>query len=558
MSLIYFLLRSSWVLLALAVLTGCLSGASSAGLIALINGTLSSSASLKASVIWSFAGLCLLLVMGSFASQVLLIHLSQGAVFDLRLFLSRRILASPLRRLEEVGAHRLLATLAEDIESVSSALMLIPTFCLNAATVAGCLVYLGWLSWITFLIILGFIIFGIFSYQLLSVKAVRSMRRARREEDNLFNRFQAITAGTKELKLHRQRRQAFLAEELQPTANAFRQHSVAGMTIFAIAASWGQLLFFTAIGLPLFTLLAIRDLPAPIVSGYVLTLVFLMAPMTTIMNMVPTLGKANVALKQIESLGLSLASRSTERNGTSTSGLPQPWTRLELVDVTHAYRREGEDSSFTLGPINLTLEAGELIFLIGGNGSGKSTLAKLITGLYIPETGEIRLDGQPITDENREWYRQHFSAVFSDFYLFEHLLGLNSSELDARTQDYLTQLQLDHKVQVKEGMLSSTDLSQGQRKRLALLTAYLEDRSIYLFDEWASDQDPSFREIFYNQLLAELKQRGKTVIVISHDERYFHLANRLVKLDYGKVDYDKRLTAHHSLSTSTKSTKPDV
>jgi putative ATP-binding cassette transporter len=94
-------------------------------------------------------------------------------------------------------------------------------------------------------------------------------------------------------------------------------------------------------------------------------------------------------------------------------------------------------------------------------------------------------------------------------------------------------------VQVKDGSFSSIALSQGQRKRLALLTAYLEDRSIYVFDEWASDQDPMFKQIFYTQLVPELKQRGKTILVISHDDHYFHLADRIVKLDSGKLEYDQ-------------------
>ncbi|BDI14299.1 hypothetical protein ANSO36C_01010 [Nostoc cf. commune SO-36] len=144
-----------------------------------------------------------------------------------------------------------------------------------------------------------------------------------------------------------------------------------------------------------------------------------------------------------------------------------------------------------------------------------------------------------ISEENREWYRQHFSVVFSDFYLFEELLGLKNSDLDAQAKKYLKQLQLDHKVKVENGQLSTTSLSQGQRKRLALLTAYLEDRPIYLFDEWAADQDPVFKEIFYTQLLPELRSRGKTVLVISHDDHYFHLANRIIKLDYGQIEYDK-------------------
>jgi putative ATP-binding cassette transporter len=180
-----------------------------------------------------------------------------------------------------------------------------------------------------------------------------------------------------------------------------------------------------------------------------------------------------------------------------------------------------------------------LIYLIGGNGSGKTTLAKLISGLYVPESGEIRLDGQPVTDETREAYRQNFTVLFSDFFLFDSLLGMDSSNLDERAQRHLVELQLDHKVQVKDGKLSTTELSQGQRKRLALLSAFLEDRPIYIFDEWASDQDPVFKDVFYHQILPELKARGKAVIVITHDDRYYDLGDRLVKLEYGQLEFDQ-------------------
>ena len=163
----------------------------------------------------------------------------------------------------------------------------------------------------------------------------------------------------------------------------------------------------------------------------------------------------------------------------------------------------------------------------------------MITGLYIPEAGEIVLDDIKITDDNREWYRQHFSVIFSDYYLFEKLLGMGKPALDEQAQEYLRQLKIAHKVTIENGKLSTTDLSQGQRKRLALLTAYLENRPIYLFDEWASDQDPMFRDIFYKEILVNLKKRNKTVLVISHDDHYFHLADRIIKLDYGKIEYDR-------------------
>jgi putative ATP-binding cassette transporter len=264
----------------------------------------------------------------------------------------------------------------------------------------------------------------------------------------------------------------------------------------------------------------------------------MMTPLEVIISSLPIFGRANIALKKIEDLGLSLASRTSERSPEIPSDPATCVESIELAGVTHTYYREGDDQHFVLGPIDLKLFTNEVVFLVGPNGCGKTTLAKLLVGLYFPEEGEIRLNGKPVTDESRREYRENFSVVFSDFFVFEQLLGLESPRLDEQARDYLARLQLNHKVQVVEGGLSTTELSQGQRKRLALLTAYLEDRPIYLFDEWAADQDPLFKEIFYHQLLPELKARGKTVIVITHDDRYYSVADRLVKLEYGRIELD--------------------
>ncbi len=262
-----------------------------------------------------------------------------------------------------------------------------------------------------------------------------------------------------------------------------------------------------------------------------------MTPLQVIMNSLPQLGRANVAMQTINQLGFSLSNTKEEILSAAVPADAQ-WNTLELRAVTHSYNRESESQTFVLGPIDLYFKPCELVFIIGGNGSGKTTLVKLITGLYAPEQGHIYLDGREIEDKTVEWYRQHFSVVFSDFYLFEQLLGLNDADLEVKAQMYLEQLKLSHKVSVANGRFSSTDLSQGQRKRLALLTAYLEDRPIYVFDEWAADQDPYFKNIFYLQLLPELKARGKMVLVISHDDRYYNIADRIIKLDEGQVTSD--------------------
>ncbi|MCD8485475.1 MAG: cyclic peptide export ABC transporter [Desertifilum sp.] len=538
MQLIVFLLRSSWGMLAIAIGTGFVSGISSASLIAIISLAVSqgSAESLRLAA-WGFAGIAFIALITSIISQMTLIRLAQQAIFQLRLTLSQQILGSELTHLEALGIPRLMATLTDDVQAVTDAVRLVPFLCIDLATVAGCLAYINWLSFRVFVLVCLLTVVALGSCRWLLRRGKRLLAKAREQQDILFANFRTVTEGTKELKLHYWRRQAFLQEDLQPTAGRFRRYSVDGLTLFAVTSSWGKLIFFFAVGFVLFALPQFMQLPAETLSGYVLTFTYLMLPMERLVNQLPILSRASIALEKIQSLGLSLAN-SAEQVSVPTD-IHYTWQALSLQGVTHRYRGESEDSHFTLGPVDLKLQPGELVFIVGGNGSGKSTLAKLIAGLYIPEAGEIYLDGKRITSENREWYRQHFSAIFADFYLFDRFLGIDTPNLEAQAQAYLQQLRLDHKVRLEAGKLSTTALSQGQRKRLALLTAYLEDRPIYLFDEWAADQDPVFKELFYTELLGKLRDRGKAILVISHDDHYFHLADRIIKLDYGQVEYDK-------------------
>ena len=537
MGALFFLLRSSKGIVLVALVAGAIAGLSNTVLLALINTALNTSSATNR-LIWAFTGLCLLMVVSRFVSNMLLIRLSQNAVFDLRVFLSRRILSAPLLRLEALGAHRLLATLTDDVPIIANALTSIPLLFMNMVIVAGCLVYLGWLSWSVLIGVLGFLACGVIVYQVLMKRALQFVTLGRQEWDSLFKHLRALVEGTKELKLHRRRRDAFFAQSLESSASTLRDQMVASNSIYAAASSWGHVLIFVLIGLLLFGAPRTGGAEFQATLGFVLIILYMMTPIEYILNVAPILSRADVALKKIEDLGFQLQQQAELEPKQSQT---PSWGRLDLVNVTHSYYNEGEDDQFVLGPIDLTFSVGELVFLVGGNGSGKTTLAKLLTGLYIPESGEIRLDGKVISDENRESYRQFFTAVFSDFFLFDSILGVDTDGLEAKARRYLVQLQLHHKVKIKEAALSTTDLSQGQRKRLALLTAYLEDRPFYLFDEWAADQDPVFKEVFYLQILPELKSRGKTVLVITHDDHYFSVADRIVKLDYGKIDYERAL-----------------
>lgn len=539
MKIIYFMMQYSRRLLVLAVLAGIISGAANTALLAVINAALNIEQLEKLTLALTFIGLCLLVPLTRIVAELLLAHLGQGALYKLRMDLSRQILGVPLRQLEELGAPKLMAALTDDVPSITNIVTVIPILCINIAVAISCLVYMAFLSWPLFLAVLAIIVIGIVSYQLPVAKSFQYFTLARREGDDLFTHFRALTEGIKELKIHADRRKAFLNENLQTTAGNVRRHNISALTIYTIASSWGQMLVFVVIGLLLFVLAGWFNVTASVMTGFTLTILYLMTPLQVVMNTLPNMGRANVALNNVEELGLSLVSSPTEVDSQKLLGTGASWKSLELSEVTHSYQREGEESLFILGPINLSMRPGELIFLTGGNGSGKTTLAKLLIGLYTPEGGEIRLDGLPVEGEMTDYYRQHFSVVFSDYFLFDTLLGLNAEQLDAKAHDYLRELQLDHKVKVTDGTFSTTELSQGQRKRLALLTAYLEDRPIYLFDEWAADQDPHFKEIFYYQILPDLKARGKTVIAITHDDRYYHVGDRIIKLDSGQIMYDK-------------------
>ena len=283
--------------------------------------------------------------------------------------------------------------------------------------------------------------------------------------------------------------------------------------------------------------------PAEIMA-YVLVLLYIMAPIEAIQNALGSIVQADVAIKRVEGYGLSLNEQKVTED-YDEKPLAESFykhSKIKFVDVLYSYYSVTNAKCFTLGSISLTFYSNEIVFLVGGNGSGKSTLVKVLTGLYMPDRGAIYVDDTLIGAQNIGMYRQLFSAVFQDFWLFETLFGLKGEvDLDSDAKRWLRLLRLDNKVNVKNGTLSTIDLSRGERKRLALLTALLEDRSFLIFDEWAADQDPIYKQVFYHEILPSLKKLGKTVLVITHDDRYWHLADRLIKLDSGRIFEKKSL-----------------
>jgi putative ATP-binding cassette transporter len=532
-----FIVQRSRSMAWLMVGAGVMSGLLSAGVLALINHVLQHSSDNSLLVMLGFVALVAGKLLSNLWSQLLLVRFSQDTILDLSLSLCAKIVRAPLRRSEQRGAANILVTLTDDVSWVTWAIQCFPQLVMNAAVVLGCGFYLAWLSWGTFLGVVGVTLLGALGYQWLHTGALSVIYAAREARAELFRQFRSLTDGLKELLMHRARRQEFVNQEVRRAAESYRQTNLEATRRQALADAWTQVSFYSLIGLIVFLFPSVVTVSPEALTGYVVAVLYMMGPIWGIIGALPTIERGQVALENIERLGVSLdvghEDAQTLRLAGLEAGIPPI---VQWNDVAFSYgEEEGVEAPFVLGPISLELHPGELVFIIGGNGSGKSTFVKVLAGLYQPLKGNVTLAGTMITDANREWYREHFSVVFSDFHLFNKLLGHSDSQVDRLASQYLRLLHIDQKVSVRERTFSTIDLSQGQRKRLALVTAYLEDRPIYVFDEWAADQDPQYKEIFYKKLLPDLRERGKLVVVITHDDRYFHLGNQVIKLEDGKV-----------------------
>ncbi len=529
------------------VLFGLLSGAASTALIAAANNSLYSESQAKYShwmLALAFTVAVVIKVGSNLTAGLLLGRRLQDITLTMCSGLCRKVAATPLPKLEEIGGPRVMTCLTDDIEALSNAIYSIPSLIIDLAMLAGCGIYLAWISRGAALAVAVLVVLVTLPYRFLVAKATVSIIRVRDSRDTLFQHFRSLVEGIKEIKLHNDRKNAFLEEDVDGTAKYIRQQNIKAMNRYALADGWSQFMYFILLGVVLFAFPSMYHVSPKTLTAYVFIALYMMGPILGLVGSIPSFIRGQASLDKLGQLDIALVNMggaSTTANSDSMADLERimPVSTPPLIEFRNVvFRRGGEnnDNAFTLGPIDLTLHPGELLFIIGGNGSGKSTLAKVITGLYPPQSGEILVDGMPVTAGSQESFRQLYSAVFSDFFLFNRLVGLDHSrEWAKRTNEYLNALDLAKVVKLDGARFSTTSLSQGQRRRMALLVAYIEDRPIYVLDEWAADQDPEFRQIFYMKLLPELKEKGKTVVVITHDDRYFHLGDRVIKLDYGKV-----------------------
>ncbi len=479
------------------------------------------------SVLPEFLGLLLLLMAVTLGSQLALTALGHHFVFRLRSEFIKRILDTQVERIEQLGSASLLAGLTSDVRAITIAFVRLPELVQGIILTFGSAAYLalalqqnaGGNGAVDCYYHLG-------GFLLVS-RVYKHMAVLRETEDKLYNDYQTVLEGRKELTLNRERAEHIFNHLYIPDAHEYRHHIIRADTFHLSAVNWSNIMMLGAIGLVFWMANSLGWADTNVAATYSLTLLFLRTPLLSAVGALPTLLSAQVAFNKLKKFDLAPFKAEFPR----PQAFPN-WQTLELRNVTFRY----QDNAFSAGPINLTIHRGELLFLIGGNGSGKSTLAMLLTGLYQPQSGEILLDGKALSAEKPEDYRKLFSAVFTDVWLFDRLLGPEGQQADpALVEKWLAHLQMSHKLELQDGKILNLKLSKGQKKRVALLLALAEERDIILLDEWAADQDPHFRREFYQVLLPLMQAMGKTIFAISHDDHYFIHADRLLEMRDGKL-----------------------
>ncbi|HEY0789419.1 MAG TPA: cyclic peptide export ABC transporter [Chthoniobacterales bacterium] len=392
-----------------------------------------------------------------------------------------------------------------------------------------------YISRTAFLILIAALAFLLLTLRLGQKKISASYANAVDRDNQFVHGFGDLIDGFKELKMNSRRAQDFIDNHLNLLAGGARDaRTGAGLEINRSVLLATAALFIVLAAL-VFLLPLFSPHEAPKLVRLTTFVIFLFGPLGQVVGVSPLFNEAVASVREVQRVEalLDSVSRGGSADPEPDVDPPLSFNQLRCNDLSFNYRDEHGQPSFSLEPLAFELARGEMVFITGGNGSGKSTFLKVLAGLYLPAGGTISLDDRPVDLARRQSYRNLFSAVFSDFHLFDRIYGVEHLD-QARLRRLLELTDLLHKISVVDGRLNTVNLSSGQRKRLALVLSLLEDRPILLLDEWAAEQDPLFRRKFYREILPSLKQDGKTVVAVTHDDDHYEVADRVLKMQFGK------------------------
>lgn len=463
--------------------------------------------------------------------------LTGDLIRKVRINLLERIRFSELRFIESVGKGEIYNRLTEDTG------VLYRTFPTIIMALEGIVAFLSIFVYMMFISFKGAIVMillmavAVAAFSIASIPAKTKMMLAQKKGTTLLDRLNDVLAGFKEIKINQAKNEDLYNDYKAIAVEAEELKSRAMVTLndtFLLV----NLSFLSLIGVIVFLLPLTNVIDNKNLVALASSLLFLWGPMMMGISVIPQFLLISISIENIEKLSARIDD--FELHIPVTEPESPDFQSITLDSLEFSYPEKNNDVLFRMGPVDFSVKKGEVIYIIGGNGSGKSTLMKLLTGLYYPDNGTISIDGSVVSKEEIASYRELFSTVFTDFYIFKRLYGLEDIDAD-KVNGLLKTMGLSRKTTYVEKKFTQTSLSTGQRKRLAYIIGLLEDKQVYVFDEWAADQDPEFRKQFYTKFIMDMRTMGKTVIAVSHDDRYFDTADRVIKMSEGKIVSDAYL-----------------
>ncbi|MGI4761859.1 MAG: cyclic peptide export ABC transporter [Janthinobacterium lividum] len=427
--------------------------------------------------------------------------------------------------------ERIYTALTRDTNNVVNASVNVIDLMTNFIIILLCCGYMAFLSWKLLACTCVLMAFTVLIYTLSEKKAMAFFDKAMSIEDGFVRHLNEILVGFKEIKIARNKGIDIVNRHMYTSIEESSTYNKKALVYHLNNRVIGQIAFYVFIGALLLFLGDWLSISSPVIINFIFVLMYIWGPIESVVLMVPGLAQAHVSLNRLSSLKESL--REKEEVGEVTAALTH-FDSLKLYDISYQYATE-EDTHFSVGPNDFFLHRGEVVFVYGGNGSGKTTFINVLVGLFVREKGQVYINGEVMEERNFAAYRALFAPVFSDFHLFEEFYGVEHVD-EAKALEYLQVFELDKKVEIKNNKLTTVNLSTGQKKRLALVCAMLERKPILILDEFAADQDPYFRKKFYTEILDYLKEEGFSVVAITHDDNYYQYADKLYKMNYGKLE----------------------
>jgi putative ATP-binding cassette transporter len=458
-----------------------------------------------------------------------------------RVRIADKIRSAELHFIENSERGDMYTRLTQDSNIISQSGLLLITAAQSGMVLVFSFLYLAWLSPLSFLMTIVFISSSVFIYLFYEKNISKQLHIATQKEAKFFEYFSHLLDGFKELKMNRQKSDD-LFDHIDTLSQETEKLKVNVGLQQVTTLMFSRMSFYLLLAILVFIVPSFHESHTDEIYKISTTILFIIGPIGMLVSSLPTLSQSNVALENLNELETQLDEVIIEVYSQQQPIVSDGFKEIQLDKATFSYQDRHGKPLFSIGPINLSIEKGEMVFIVGGNGSGKSTLLKLLTGLYYPTAGSLDLNRDHIDRNQYASYRELFAIIFTDFHLFDKLYGLSEID-DKEVKGLLRLMQLEKKTKYRQGEFTQLDLSTGQKKRLAFVAAILENKPIYIFDELAADQDPQFRKYFYEAILPDLKQQGKTIIAVTHDDKYFHIADRVLKMEYGQlVDYDEGKT----------------